>query len=283
MPLFSISKGKLKPIKSKPFDLEKEIQNLTENNLSSIFGLQLVASEFKVRHFRFDTISFDSETKSFVIIEFKKDQKFSVIDQGYAYLSLMLNNKSDFIVEYNEKLNENLKRSDVDWSQSKIIFISPTFTSYQREAINFEDLPIELYEIKRYSNQTISYNKIKAPGSTEKIKSISKKDKKLQKVAKEIKIHTEDEFLKSKTINPKIVDLYLELKNEIFKIDESIDQKITKTMSCFYSGGKGMVWFDPWKHQLRVHLRKGKYPNKYKKLNPSGWGGYPEITVRENE
>jgi hypothetical protein len=195
MALFLISKSKLTPIKSKPFDLEKEIQNLTEKNLSTVFGLQYVASEFKVKQFRFDTISFDKETKSFVIIEYKKDQKFSVIDQGYAYLSLMLNNKSDFIVEYNEKLDENLKRSNVDWSQSKIIFISPAFTSYQREAINFEDLPIELYEIKRYSNQTVTYNKIKSPGSTEKIKSISRKDKKIKKVSREIKVYREDELL----------------------------------------------------------------------------------------
>jgi hypothetical protein len=74
---------------------------------------------------------------------------FSVIDQGYAYLSLMLNNKADFILEYNENCKDTLKRDDLDWSQSRVIFISPVFNNYQKESINFKDLPFELWEVKR--------------------------------------------------------------------------------------------------------------------------------------
>lgn len=77
-----------------------------------------------------DTLAFDEELKSFVIIEYKKDKNFSVIDQGYAYLSVMLNNKADFILEYNETVIKAWK-TDVDWSQSKIIFVSQGFTNYQ--------------------------------------------------------------------------------------------------------------------------------------------------------
>ena len=29
----------------------------------------------------------------------------------------------------------NLKRDDVDWSQSKIIFVSPSFNSYQKNSV----------------------------------------------------------------------------------------------------------------------------------------------------
>jgi hypothetical protein len=60
--------------------------------------------------------SLDNENKSFVIIEYKIDQSFSVIDQGYAYLGLLLNNKAEFILEYNERKSLSLKRGDVDWS-----------------------------------------------------------------------------------------------------------------------------------------------------------------------
>ena len=77
--------------------------------------------------------------------------------------------------------------------------------------------------------------------------------------------------------------LYFELKDEILKIDDSIDQKITKTMSCFYSGGKGLVWINPNKYILKIHLRKGKYPDTFNRLNPSGRGGYPEISIKESE
>ena len=172
MALFKIGKT-LEYITEKPFRLEKEIQELSENNLKTIFGLDFVKSEFSLNKFRIDTLAFDKEANAFVIIEYKRDKNFSVIDQGYAYLSLMLNNKADFILEFNENLNKTLKRNDVDWSQSRVLFVSPAFTNYQREAINFKDLPIELWEVKRFENETISYEQIQKAGAQESIKTIS--------------------------------------------------------------------------------------------------------------
>jgi RecB family endonuclease NucS len=127
MALFKII-DKLEYIKEKPFRLEKEIQEMTENNLKTILGLDFVKSEFALNNFRIDTLAFDKEANAFVI-EYKRDKNFSVIDQGYAYLSLMLNNKADFILEFNENLNKTLKRNDVDWSQSRVLFVSPAFTN----------------------------------------------------------------------------------------------------------------------------------------------------------
>jgi len=45
----------------------------------------------------------------------------------------MLDNKAEFILQYNESahLPTKLKREDVEWSQSRIIFIAPEFTKYQ--------------------------------------------------------------------------------------------------------------------------------------------------------
>jgi len=83
MALYKIEK-KLEYIKEKPFRLEKEIQELTENNLKTIFGLEFVKSEFALNNFRIDTLAFDKEANAFVIIEYKRDKNFSVIDQGYA-------------------------------------------------------------------------------------------------------------------------------------------------------------------------------------------------------
>jgi len=68
MALYKIDK-KLEYIKEKPFKLEKEIQELTEHNLKLIFGLDFVKSEFALNNFRIDTLAFDYESNSFVIIE----------------------------------------------------------------------------------------------------------------------------------------------------------------------------------------------------------------------
>ena len=50
----------------------------------------------------------------------------------------MLNNKSDFILEYNERLNQSLRRDDVDWSASRVIFVSLSFNAYQKNSVTFE-------------------------------------------------------------------------------------------------------------------------------------------------
>lgn len=234
MALFKIeNNGRLENIKEQPFKLEKEIQFLTETNLKSIFGLDFVKAEFKLNNFRIDTLAFDKDAGTFVIIEYKRDKNYSVIDQGYAYLSLMLNNKADFILEYNESSKETLKRNDVDWSQSRVIFISPSFTTYQKEAINFKDLPIELWEIKRYNNQTVNYNQIKTSGAQESVKTISRQDETIEKVTKEIKVYTEDEHLEKGTEETK--ELYETLKNAIQNLGE-LEIKPKKKYIAFVSG-----------------------------------------------
>ena len=226
MPLFSIQRGKLEFIEEQSFKLEKEIHILCEDNLTEVFGLEFVRSEFTLNNFRIDTLAFDNQSRSFVIIEYKRDKNFSVIDQGYAYLSLMLNNKADFILEYNENCKNNLKRDDVDWSQSRVTFVSPSFTNYQREAINFKDLPIELWEVKRYANLTVNFIRLQTSGATESIKTISKKSEAIKSVSKEIKVYTEDEHLTSSL--EEIKELYKKFKAAILNIADDITLKPTK-------------------------------------------------------
>ena len=137
MPIYKQNGNKLLSIKEKKIGLEKTIQSLTEVNLSEVFELSFICSEYPLNNLRIDTLAFDEELKSFVVIEYKKDRSFSVIDQGYAYLALLLNNKADFVLEYNEKCKRNLRKDDIDWSQSKVIFVANSFTTYQQEAMGF--------------------------------------------------------------------------------------------------------------------------------------------------
>lgn len=255
MALFKIS-GKLESIREKPFKLEKEIQQLVENNIELLLGLEFVSTEFSIQNFRIDTLAFDKETNAFVIIEFKRDKNFSVIDQGYAYLSLMLNNKADFILEFNESRDQKLKRNDVDWSQSRVAFVSPSFTPYQREAINFKDLPIELWEIKRYENNTLFLNQIQATGAQESFKTISKPDGKMDKVANEIKVYTEKEFLEGS--DEQIKELYEKLKNAILNLD-NLEIKIRKFYIAFLLN-RNVVDVRPQKKSIKlwINLSKGE-------------------------
>ncbi len=253
MALYEIGK-KLRYIKEKPFRLEKEIQELTENNLKTIFGLEFVKSEFALNNFRIDTLAFDREANAFVIIEYKRDKNFSVIDQGFAYLSLMLNNKADFILEFNENLDKTLKRTDIDWSQSRVLFISPSFTNYQREAINFKDLPIELWEVKRYENGTVSFDQIQKTRAQESIKTISKSNKNVDAVAREIKVYTEEEHLAN--VSEEIKELYEKLKSAILNLD-NLEVKPKKVYIAFVSG-RNVVDILPQRRALKIWLNMNK-------------------------
>ena len=218
MKLYNLHNRKVKAVSIKPFRLEQEIQNIVEDNLAELFSLELVKSEFSIKNFRIDSLGFDKENKSFVIIEYKRDKNYSIIDQGYTYLSLMLNNKSDFILEYNESCDGSLKRTDVDWSQSRVIFVSPQFSDYQTNSINFKDVPFELWEIKRFDIGLLSFVQHK-PTSTESITNISgDPNNMVSKVAKEVKVFTED--IHYNNTSDLVKETYFSLRERIINLGD---------------------------------------------------------------
>lgn len=255
MPIFTNKAGKLTRVDEISFALEKDMQKLTEENLHQIFSLQLVKSEFALNDLRIDTLAFDPENKAFVVIEYKNDQNFSVIDQGYAYLALLLNNKAEFILCYNENCGANLKKEDIDWSQSRVMFITPTFTKYQQQAINFRDLPIELWEIKKFANEIILYSQLKSPESSESIKTVSK-SKVVAKVSEEVKVYSEEDHLQYASA---MRELYSDFKSQVLNLGNDI-QIVPKKEYIAFKRKTNFVDVDMQKTQIKIHinLRKGQ-------------------------
>ncbi|KAF1677293.1 DUF5655 domain-containing protein [Bacillus sp. SKDU12] len=275
-------------VREKPFKKEKEIQDLCEANLQQMLGLKFVKSEFRISRFRIDTLAFDEETKSFVIIEYKNSKNFSVVDQGYAYLAAMLNHKADFILEYNENDERPLKRDDVDWSQSKVMFIAPVFTVYQKQSIHFKDLPIELWEMKRYENDLIHLNQMKAEGVSESIKTISRQSETIQEVSKEIKVFSEEDHLAEKTFD--IIELYQQLKEFILNLGEHISIKPTKMYIAFTANKRNFADISLLKSGLKVwvNMKKGELHDpeeRMRDVSETGhWGnGDYEIFIKDDE
>jgi len=239
MQIFQQTSKELKSLKEQAFKLEKDIQKVVEDNLEQISGYRFIKSEFIVKNNRFDTLAYDAENYSFVIIEYKRNRNYSVIDQGVSYLNLMLEYKSDFIVEYNESQKENLKRSDVDWSQSKVIFIAPSFTDFQKQSSNFKDLPIELWEIRRFENGIIVVNPIKKSQAAPSIKQVqTKEESSISKVVKEIKVYTEEVHLSGKSED--VIELYEKFKTAILNMDSDIEV-IPKKLYIAFRKGKNIT------------------------------------------
>jgi hypothetical protein len=193
MEVFKVLDKKVERLNLDPFKTEIEIQKLVEKNTSEFFEPEFICSEFAVGNYRIDTLCYDKENNAFVIIEYKKGSSYSVIDQGYTYLQLLLNNKSDFTLRLAQHFNKVLSLHDVDWSQSKIQFVSQSFNSFQKDSVNFKNLPFELWEITRYLDGTVILHKHQS-NSNESIDnlSISKKTNVINLVNKEVQVVDED-------------------------------------------------------------------------------------------
>ena len=260
MKLYDINKGKISSVKIKPFKLEKEIQSLVEENIDEFFNLEFVKSELTIKSFRIDSLCYDKTNGSFVIIEYKNTKNYSVIDQGYTYLSLLLNNKSDFILEYNEIKNRNLKRSDVDWTQSKVIFISPHYTDYQKNSVNFKDVPFELWEIKRFENDTFILNQHKVE-SNESISSTSKigEDNLVNSVSREVKLYDEKYHTEQNKVTDEIKDLYYKLKERFLELGEDVEIRPRKKYIGFIRKTNYVdVNFQSKNLKIFLNLKKGE-------------------------
>lgn len=198
-------------------------------------------------------------------MEYKQAEKLSSVVgiRAYAYLSVMLNNKADFILEYNESCGKVLKKADVDWSQSRVIFISQAFTPYQKEAINFKDLPIALWEIKQFSNQTISFEEIRKLNATESIKTVSAGNSAVDSVSKVVVVYTENDRLKD--IPEDILELYGQLRERILELG-NVEIKATKLYVAFTVNGSNFTDIAIQKKALKlwINLSKGGLEDPYK-------------------
>lgn len=158
-------------------------------------------------------------------------------------------------MEYNENTSGNLKRGSIDWSQSKVIFISPNFSSYQKESINFKDLPIELYEIKRYSNNLIILNQIKGEGS-ESVSKLSKGKGVIGKVSKEVKVYSEEDIVSFG--ENEIQSLYYTLRSSILELDDVEVQPRKKYIGFVRGRNICSMFIQKKKIKLWINMKKGE-------------------------
>ncbi len=258
MQLFQNKRHTLTPIERESFKLEKDIQSLVESNMETLFELEFISSEFAVGEFRLDSLAFDEQNKSFVIVEYKKGHNSSVVDQGYSYLSVMLNNKAEFILEYNEKkgMDKRLRKADIDWTSSRVIFVSPSFNTYQKNSVNFRDVPFELWEIKKFEGGLITIGQCES-SSNESIKKLSKKDSgsMIAKVSSEVKVFSEEDHVNS--LDNSIRPVWWALKA---KLEQYSDTSLlpNKNYISWKRDNATICFIKFRKKALRIRVRRGR-------------------------
>ena len=260
MQLFQNHDGTLTPIERDSFKLEKDIQSLVESNMETLFALEFVSSEFAISDFRLDSLAFDEQNNSFVIVEYKRGSSYSVVDQGYSYLSVMLNNKAEFILEYNERTGKQLKRTDIDWGSSRVIFVSPSFNTYQKNSVNFKDVPFELWEIRKFEGGLVALEQ-HVSNSNESIEKISgaNPNSVIKKVAPEVRVSSETQLTSGLT--PDLLEVWETFKAQLLELPNTSIHTTQNYVSIKYEG-TALIYVRFRKKELSCEMVRGNvYPD----------------------
>lgn len=290
MAIFQITNNKVTRIKPTDFRLEKELQNLIEQNLDTFFNCRLIASEFSTGNIhsgRIDTLAI-SEDNNPVIIEYKKAASSDLINQSLFYLHWITDHKGDFQVAANNALNENI---EVDWSDIRVICIAPEFKKYDLHAVQVMGANIELWKYKIYENGIISieevYKRTEAAhisiennGKNPVMVAAGKKAAETRRTA----VYTIDEHINK--VNSDLRELLNEIREYIVDLDSSIEEipkkyyiayKTTQNFVCIETQRKKIVLFlkiNP--DELEEMPKQGR---DVRKIGHFGTGDF-ELTIR---
>ena len=247
--LFVLKDSKLKEVKKTDFKNEKALQTFVEDNMQDLLGLRFLATEFVIDdHNRVDSVGFDEESNSFVLIEDKNVKDRGLVDQGFAYLAALFDRKEKFVLLYNKVYNQSKQASDFDWSQTRIAFIGPEFDNHQLDSTSFQDLPFDLYQLRKYGDIysfEIIRNKKKSLNYKNKTKTSVPATK---NVLDNIETYTEET---SFPLDHPMREVYDSSRDRICDLEDVVIVPLKQGVS-FKVNGKRFAYVEPQKTAIRL-------------------------------
>ena len=153
--LFRI-KDEVVEIEGTSMRLEKNLQNIIEDNMDIFLGVKFLATEYKtgkIHNGRIDSLGID-ENNCPVIIEYKRSINENVINQGLYYLDWLLDHKAEFQFLVMEKLGKEAYEN-IEWSSPRLICIANDFTKYDVHAVKQINRNIDLIKYKNYNKELL--------------------------------------------------------------------------------------------------------------------------------
>lgn len=149
--------------------VEKSLQNLIEANALAMLGVRLLRSEYSTGSThggRIDSLGMD-ENGSPVIIEYKRSQNDSVINQGLFYLDWLMDHRAEFQLLVQDALGANAAKQ-IDWRHPRVMCIAGNFTRYDEHAVKQIGRNMALVRYKRFGDELLlleTVNPMPANGS----------------------------------------------------------------------------------------------------------------------
>lgn len=221
-------KPKVKELKGSSVILEKEIQNLIEQNMEEFFGIRFLATEYSITNGRMDSIGID-ENNCPVIFEYKRSSSENIINQGLFYLDWLLDHKADFQLLVMNTLGKEAAK-EIDWSAPCVFCIAKEFTKFDEHAVNQMQRNIKLVKYNKYGENLILFEHINVP--------ILKKDtiSKGKKVKQEKKASEKDNYdweSRIQKLPKEKQELYFSIRDYILSKGDDISENYLKLYIAF--------------------------------------------------
>ena len=244
--LFSL-KGQVKELNSNQVPLEKELQQLLEQNMSTFFGVTFLKSEYRITNGRIDSIGID-ENNCPVIFEYKRSVNENVINQGLFYLDWLLDHKADFKLLVMDTLGSE-QADKIDWSMPCVICVANDFTKFDEHAVNQMQRNIKLVKYKKFGNDLISLEYLNAPqvqpiefddGFVKQTKKSNSKDKDFDQYFNEAGIKNQN--------------LFYSVRDYILSLGDDVSENRLKLYVAFKKV-RNIICAEVYRNNVCLHLR----------------------------
>jgi len=260
MAIFEIEKGKAKRVRLSEFKLEKDLQQLIEENIEIIFNCRLVATEFSTGNIhsgRIDSLAI-SEDLNPVIIEYKKVASSDLINQSLYYLHWIRDHKGDFQIAVNKKLGREI---EVDWSDIRVICLAPEYKKYDLHAVQVMGANIELWQYKVYENGILSidevYKKTNVNTHQETVDTNTKNPimveaGKKAAITRKTGIYSLEEHFEN--LDENMLEVFNNIRDFIISLDSSIEESPKKNYVA-YKTSQNFVCMQTYKKKITLYLK----------------------------
>jgi len=244
--LFSL-KGQVKELNSNQVPLEKELQQLLEQNMSTFLGVTFLKSEYRITNGRMDSIGID-ENNCPVIFEYKRSVNENVINQGLFYLDWLLDHKADFKLLVMDILGSE-QADKIDWSMPCVICVANDFTKFDEHAVNQMQRNIKLVKYKKFGNDLISLEYLNAPqvqpiefddGFVKQTKKSNSKDKDFDQYFNEAGIKNQN--------------LFYSVRDYILSLGDDVSENRLKLYVAFKKV-RNIICAEVYRNNVCLHLR----------------------------
>lgn len=224
--LFNIQNGKAVELNTSIVAKERNIQRLVEENSETLLNVRFLKTEhaFKAddgHNARIDTLGLD-ENNCPVIIEYKKDGKDTVINQGLFYMDWLVKHPKDFAWLVLGKFGKQVADA-LDWSQPRLICIAQDFSRYDEFAIKQMPANIDLIRYRIYENDHLLFELVNSSNDV-----ITKNS--IHNIPEDKKEHISDKKVKTvleklDAASPEIKALYDTLDDYLLSLGDDVQKK----------------------------------------------------------